>query len=48
MFEKLQELYCQGRLTDAGLDCAVSKGWITAGQAVEIKALVKEEIEKGA
>lgn len=37
MRERLERLYRAGRLTDAGLARAVSLGWITDVQAVEIQ-----------
>jgi len=36
MFEYLKELYQEGRISEAGLDNAVSKGWITEEQKQEI------------
>lgn len=36
MFERLMYLYSQERLTESGLVLAVSKGWITEEQRVEI------------
>lgn len=38
MYDRLLELYCSGRLSDAGLDNAVAKKWITSTQAAEIRA----------
>lgn len=38
MFERLRILYHSGRLDDAGLDAAVSRGWISEEQAAEIRA----------
>ncbi len=38
MYDRLRQLYQQGRLTDAGLATAVSRGWITQEQADAIKA----------
>ena len=43
MFNKLLELYKQDRLSDAGLDRAVDKGWITPEQAEEIKTEVRKD-----
>ena len=40
MFERLKYLYEQKRLTDAQLEVAVSKSWITAEQKAEIIASV--------
>ena len=37
MYERLKRLYLEGRLTDAQLDKAVLKGWITSEQAQEIR-----------
>lgn len=37
MYSTLKRLYLQGRLTDAQLDNAVAKGWISAEQAEEIR-----------
>lgn len=37
MFDMLNRLYNEGKLTAAGLDNAVKKGWITQQQATEIK-----------
>lgn len=39
MYDRLLELYCSGRLNDAGLDTAVTKNWITAVQAAQIRAV---------
>lgn len=52
MYDRLLALYRQGRvpgtgsirLTDAQLDSAVTKGWITAQQAADIRAAVDAEI----
>ena len=38
MFERLRALYEAGRLTEAQLDAAVARGWITREQADEIIA----------
>lgn len=38
MFETLNRLYSEGRLTETGLQNAVVKGWITQEQADEIIA----------
>lgn len=38
MFERLRILYHSGRLDDAGLDAAVTRGWISEEQATEIRA----------
>lgn len=32
MFERLKAMHADGRLDAAGLDRAVTRGWITAGQ----------------
>jgi len=37
MYDRLLALYLSGRLSDAGLDSAVTKGWITAEQAAQIR-----------
>lgn len=37
MFERLKRLYGQGKLTDAGLDAAVARGWLSETQAEEIR-----------
>lgn len=37
MYETLKRLYHSGRLGDGQLSAAVTKGWITANQAEEIK-----------
>lgn len=37
MYNTLKRLYLDGRLTDAQLNNAVSKGWITAAQAEAIR-----------
>ena len=37
MYERLKRLYLAGSLTDAQLDKAVLKGWITSEQAQEIR-----------
>lgn len=36
MFERLKRLYDAGRLTETGIQNAVARGWITAGEAAEI------------
>lgn len=36
MYETLKRLYQGGKMTDAQLNNAVKKGWITADQAQEI------------
>ena len=36
MFERLKYLYNAGRLTEAHLDAAISKNWITAEQMQQI------------
>lgn len=38
MYERLKAMYLDGRLNDAGLNNAVTKGWITQDQADEIRA----------
>ena len=37
MYERLERLYLEGRLTDTQLDNAVLKDWITAAQAQAIR-----------
>ena len=39
MFEFLKRQRLLGRLTDAQIDYAVSKNWITAEQGEELKAI---------
>ena len=39
MFEFLKRQRLLGRLTDAQIDYAVSKGWITTEQGEELKAI---------
>ena len=34
----IKKLYLEGRLTEYGLDNAVSRGWITADEKAEIKS----------
>jgi len=36
MYETLKRLWTEGKLTEAKLDAAISKGWITAEQKIEI------------
>lgn len=36
MFEAIKKLYQQGKLTEAGINNAITKGWITQEQAQEI------------
>jgi hypothetical protein len=36
MYETLARLWREGKLTEAGLDNAIFKGWITAAQKTEI------------
>jgi len=38
MLDRLAALHAAGRLTDAQLDAAVARGWITAAQAAGIRA----------
>lgn len=38
MFERLKRLYTEGKLDEAAIRNAVTKGWITEEQAVEILA----------
>jgi hypothetical protein len=38
MYEYLKRLYLAGSLSDAGLQNAVTKGWITQAQADQIRA----------
>lgn len=38
MYERLRTMYLDGRLSDAGLDNAVKKRWITTEQAEAIRA----------
>lgn len=45
MFNRLKKLYMAGRLTEAGLDNAVVKGWITAEQKAAI--IAEKEAENG-
>lgn len=42
MFETLKRLYDTGALSEAGLENAVAKGWITEGQADEIRGGANE------
>lgn len=37
MFERLKELFANGKISEAGLNRAVVKGWITEEEAEEIK-----------
>lgn len=36
MYQRLKRLYDAGRLTETGIQNAVARGWITAGEAAEI------------
>jgi hypothetical protein len=38
MYDTVRRLYLAGSLSDAGLNSAVAKGWITAEQADQIRA----------
>lgn len=38
MYDRLRTLYLTGQLSDAGLQNAVTKGWITQAQADQIRA----------
>lgn len=38
MYERLRVMYLDGRLSDAGLQNAVTKTWLTQVQADEIRA----------
>lgn len=38
MYDRLHYLYLSGQLSDAGLQNAVTKGWITQAQADQIRA----------
>lgn len=42
MYDRLLALYLGGKLSDAGLQNAVSKGWITQEQADQIKNTVPQ------
>ena len=44
MYEKLKQMYLAGKLTEAQLNNAVAKGWITEEQKLEIIA-AKNELE---
>ena len=39
MYEKLKELYRQGRITEEGLRNAINKGWITEA---EMETILRE------
>lgn len=41
MFENIKRLYTEGKLTDKGLQNAVTKGWLTPEQAETIRTEVK-------
>lgn len=43
MYNRLKKLYLAGRLNDAGLENAVTRGWITEGQKAEIIEAKKEQ-----
>jgi hypothetical protein len=43
MFNTLKRLFSLGKIDTAGIDSAVSKGWITKKQAKEIITSKKEE-----
>lgn len=36
MFETIRRLFQEGKLTEAGVEAAVEKGWLTQAQAQEI------------
>lgn len=38
MYDRLHSLYLSGQLSDAGLQNAVTKAWITQAQADQIRA----------
>lgn len=38
MYLTIKKLYLEGRLTEFGLNNAVSRGWITAEEKTKIKA----------
>lgn len=38
MYDYLFGMYMRGTLTDAALDAAVTKGWVTADEAAQIRA----------
>lgn len=46
LFNRLKKLYMAGRLTEAGLENAVLKGWITEEQKTAIIAEKADEGEK--
>lgn len=46
MYERLKRLYKAGRLTEIGLQNAVSKGWITAEEMQGIMTQSAEEISE--
>lgn len=46
IYERLQRLYCDGTLTEKGLDNAVRRGWITAEQKQDIMIEAEEGEQK--
>lgn len=42
MFETIKRNFLAGRITEAGVQNAVKKGWITEAQAAEILAIESE------
>lgn len=43
MYNRLKKLYIAGRLNDAGLENAVTRGWITEDQKAEIIEAKKKQ-----
>lgn len=46
MFEKLKELFVNGKISEAGLTKAVLKGWITEAELEEIKISSRSNSEE--
>lgn len=44
MYDRVRSLYLAGKLSDAGLDAAVTRGWATEEQH---DALVEEKLNNG-
>lgn len=47
MFERLKELFANGKISEAGLNRAVVKGWITEEEAEAIKTSSNSEEQNG-
>lgn len=47
MYEKLKDLFVNGKLSEVGLNRAVAKGWITEAELATIKTSRNSEEKNG-